>query len=74
MVEALKNKLVHAVGLQVEDIDLYRGLADYGVDSLMAVELRNWIWREFHASVAIFEIMGGRDINGVGQLVAEKAE
>jgi acyl carrier protein len=62
------------LGLQVEDIDPRKSLSDYGVDSLMSVELRNWIWRSFKASVAVFDIMGGKSLKGVAQLVAEKAE
>jgi len=43
VVNALMIKLSLALGLQAEDIDLRKSLSDYGVDSLMAVELRNWI-------------------------------
>lgn len=74
VVEVLKGKLVHALGVQVEDIDSQKSLADYGVDSLMAMELRNLIWRDFGVSVAEFEIMRGKDILAVGELVARKAE
>jgi aryl carrier-like protein len=73
VVEATKRKLAHAVGISPDQIDPSRGLVDYGVDSLMAVELRNWVWREFGASVAVFEVMDGRDLEDIGQLVAEKA-
>ncbi|KAH7131783.1 hypothetical protein B0J11DRAFT_427173 [Dendryphion nanum] len=74
VVQVLKNKLFHALGLQIEDIDSKKSLADYGVDSLMAIELRNLIWRDFQVSVAVFEIMGERDITGIGDLVVGKAK
>lgn len=74
VVNAFRIKLSLALGLQAEDIDPRKSLSDYGVDSLMAVELRNWIWRSFKASVAVFDIMDGKPLKGVAQLVAEKAE
>ncbi|KAJ4303133.1 hypothetical protein N0V90_002025 [Kalmusia sp. IMI 367209] len=74
VVDALMIKLSLALGLQAENIDPRKSLSNYGVDSLMAVELRNWIWRNFKASVAVFDIMDGKPLKGVAQLVAEKAE
>lgn len=74
VVNALMIKLSLALGLQAEDIDPRKGLSDYGVDSLMAVELRNWVWRSFKASVAVFDIMEEKSLKGVAQLVAKKAE
>jgi len=41
----------------------------YGVDSLIAVELRNW-FTEFSADIAIFEILGGATFKAVGGLAA----
>jgi hypothetical protein len=50
VVKALIIKLSLALGLQAEDIDPRKSLSDYGVDSLMSVELRNWIWRTLWSS------------------------
>ncbi|KAI0006642.1 hypothetical protein F4779DRAFT_629681 [Xylariaceae sp. FL0662B] len=72
VVSALKNKLARALGVDVEEVDARKGLSDYGVDSLMAVELRNWIRRDFGATVAVFEIMNGVPIAGIGELIATK--
>ncbi|GAW26816.1 putative polyketide synthase protein [Rosellinia necatrix] len=72
VVGALKQKLARALEVQAVDVDAKRALSDYGVYSLMAVEIRNWIWREFQAKVAVFEIMGGASITMVGMLVVEK--
>lgn len=40
----------------------------------MAVELRNWIWRDFRATVAVFEIMNVTKMDDVGRMVVERAE
>lgn len=70
---ALKAKLARALGVQASDVDSYRTLMDYGVDSLMAIELRNWIRRDFHAVVAVFDIMSGNSIATVSELIVQKA-
>lgn len=73
--EALRVKMSRALAIEVEDVGPRKRLTDCGVDSLMAVELCNWVWWNFRASVAVFEIMdAAMDIQGVGQLVAHKVE
>lgn len=72
VVSALKSKLARALDVSVDDIDSHRNLSDYGTDSLMAVELRNWIRRDFGVSVAIFDLLGGADIGALGDLIAKK--
>lgn len=75
VVMALRTKLARALGVTADEIDDGKGLTDYGVDSLMAVELRNWIQRDFEVSLAVFEIMqGGKRIRDIGASVVEKAE
>jgi aryl carrier-like protein len=75
VVTALREKIARALGVEVDHINSSKGLADYGVDSLMGVELRNWIRRDFEVSVAVFEIMqGGKTIEEVGLLVEGKRE
>lgn len=73
VVTALKSKLARALGVEAKEIEGGKGLADYGVDSLMAVELRNWIQRDFGVSPAVFEIMqNGKKIDDIGMLVEDK--
>ncbi|KAI1087949.1 putative polyketide synthase [Rostrohypoxylon terebratum] len=75
VVTALREKVARALGVEVDHIDSAKGLADYGVDSLMGVELRNWIRRDFGVSIAVFEIMqGGKTIEDAGLLVEGKRE
>ncbi|PFH62219.1 hypothetical protein XA68_14498 [Ophiocordyceps unilateralis] len=71
---ALRAKLAHALDVSLEDVDPRRSLADYGVDSLMAVELRNWFRRDFGAQLTVFDIMGRASICRVCELVVERVE
>lgn len=74
VVRVLEHKLVHALGVKAEDLNVRKSFADYGVDSLMAIELRNLVWRDFRVSVAVFELMDGKDIVSIGDYIAKKAE
>lgn len=74
VVLGLSTKLARAMSITTDDVQPSRQLSDYGVDSLMAVELRNWISKEFRANVAVFEIMGTSTITAIGSLVVEKSE
>ncbi|TVY16317.1 Reducing polyketide synthase FUB1 [Lachnellula arida] len=57
---ALLKKLTRTLStLQVDEVDMRKSLHTYGVDSLLAVELRSWFAREFSADIPIFEISGG---------------
>lgn len=44
-----------------------------GLDSLVAVELRNWLAKEVGADVAIFKILGGAMLQGIGELAAGRS-
>ncbi|KAI0024632.1 hypothetical protein F4780DRAFT_795163 [Xylariomycetidae sp. FL0641] len=73
VLRALAAKLARAMSIAPDDVEAGRPLSAYGVDSLMAVELRNWIGREFAAPVAVFDIMGGVPIAGIADLVVARS-
>lgn len=72
--EALIKKLSKTLAALRSDIEMHRPLAAYGVDSLLAVELRSWIAKEFLADVAVFEISGSSTFSSVGLLVAARSK
>ncbi|KAJ4402716.1 hypothetical protein N0V82_010748 [Gnomoniopsis sp. IMI 355080] len=74
LVMAMKSKLARSLSVTEEDVDPRRTLSDYGTDSLMAVELRNWFRNDFNASIAVFEIMDGSSISAIAKLVVERTE
>jgi acyl carrier protein len=73
VIRALATKLARAMSIMPDDVEPSKPLSSYGVDSLMAVELRNYIGREFQATVAVFDIMGGVPISSIGDLVVERS-
>ncbi|KAL9608147.1 MAG: hypothetical protein Q9167_006999, partial [Letrouitia subvulpina] len=70
--QALVKKLAMILSIPTENIDILRPMHAYGVDSLVGIELRNWFAKELGAEVAIFEILGGRTLAAIGEIVAEK--
>ena len=73
VVRGLVGKLAAALGMPAEDVDTGKPLHAYGVDFLLAVELRNWFGKEIGANVAIFDIMGGQSIADVTAMVVERS-
>ncbi|RYP13408.1 hypothetical protein DL767_010766 [Monosporascus sp. MG133] len=72
---ALAAKLARSLSISPEDVQSSKHLSDYGVDSLMAIELRNWIEKEFQAHVAVFDIMdGSTTIAAISDLVAQRGQ
>ncbi|KAF2676018.1 hypothetical protein K458DRAFT_447715 [Lentithecium fluviatile CBS 122367] len=72
--EALTRKLAKALSMPGDDIDPAKPMHVYGVDSLVAVEMRNWLAKELRADVAVFELMGNTSIASLGTLVAGKSQ
>lgn len=72
--DSLANKLARALSIKPEDIDANQPLHVFGVDSLVAMEIKNWIAKEFAAEVAVFELMGGRSILAICELVTRMSQ
>lgn len=61
--EAIQHKLSSMMSISKGDIDTQKPLGDYGVDSLVAVELRAWIGRSLGAEVSVLNIIQRTSIN-----------
>lgn len=71
---ALAKRLSRALSVPEEDIDLSRPAHSFGVDSLVAVELRFWFGNEIKADISVFNILGNNSIADLGMLAAGKSE
>lgn len=55
--DAIAARLAKSMRVPLEDLDPSKPVNAYGVDSLIAVELRNFIFREIKADMSIFDIL-----------------
>ncbi len=67
----ITGKLTLLLGLRPDQIDADRSLLELGLDSLMAVELRNWIEGQLKITMPISELMRGASIDRVAKVVSE---
>jgi hypothetical protein len=56
-----------------DEIDGRQPIAAYGLDSLVAVEIRNWITRETGASLQVLELLSSGSLIALSQLVVKKS-
>ncbi|KAK7441330.1 mycocerosic acid synthase [Colletotrichum acutatum] len=70
VLDALLGQLAKILSYELADLDPSKPLNAYGVDSLVAVELRVWMTKEVGADISVFEITGGQ---GIKQLAGKAA-
>ncbi|CAI7646607.1 unnamed protein product [Penicillium glandicola] len=73
--EAAIEKLAKSLASMKDgaSVDHFKPLLTYGVDSLLAIELRNWIFKEFNSDVAVFETQGSSTLGTLSMLVAGRS-
>jgi hypothetical protein len=71
---ALVDRLARLLAVPREDIDPCRPILLFGIDSLIALELRRWIGKELRAEMSIFDIMQGASVEELAAKVVERSE
>ena len=74
ILEALVCKVADMLQIPASEVDPSRPMYRYGVDSLVALEVRNWITRELKANVALLEILGAVPMTAFAAKIAEKSK
>lgn len=69
--EWFRAKVGQILGLQEEDVDTNRPVHSYGIDSLVAINLKNWYATELGANVQVFSLLGN---NSMGEVAKEAAK
>lgn len=72
ILEKMTEKLLRMLGTAEHDMSSSRSLASVGVDSLVAIELRNWITTQLQVDVSVFELMGGQTVADLAAVVLDK--
>lgn len=71
IVEAVVKRLSTVMSLPVEDFDPSKPIHHYGVDSLVAVEFRNWFSKDMAADIPVLDIMGNDSIAQLALKIAK---
>lgn len=70
VMDLLSIKLSSALGINKDEVSIKQPMHSYGIDSLVAVELRNWFSKELNVEIAVFDMLGGATIAAVVDLAA----
>ncbi|KAI4218728.1 MAG: hypothetical protein LQ349_008594 [Xanthoria aureola] len=74
LARALVAKLAMSLSMPEADIEADKPIHAYGVDSLVAVEVRYWFLKEFKTDVAVFDILGSKSISQLALLAVRQSE
>ena len=74
LIEAgLAMKLSKSLSLTLEDVDTTKPVYSHGVDSLVAIGMRNWIFKELKSQVSFFDILSKVPMSQLAVKVAKKS-
>lgn len=72
VIDALVGRILVITMMDADEVTPDRHVSEYGLDSLVSVELRNWIQRHFNVELAITQIVGARDIREIASAIVAK--
>lgn len=67
------GKIGQILGLSELDIDPSKPVHTYGIDSLIAIDLKNWLAGEIGADIEVFALLGNMSLEMVSAVAAEKS-
>jgi acyl carrier protein len=70
----LIGKLAALLMVPVGDISASGSMADYGMDSLVAVEMRNWLVREMDAKVPILDLLANVSLQDLLMKIVQRSK
>ena len=68
----VRDKVARVLGNSADQLDVEKPLLNLGIDSLMAVELRNWVEQELRVSLPIMELMRSPSLARLTDLLLEQ--
>lgn len=72
--DGLVEKIAKTVGLEPEEMDPTRNLSNYALDSLTAIDVRNFITREFESTMQVLELLASGTIQTLAKAVCAKSK
>ncbi|KAK8107122.1 uncharacterized protein PG998_009135 [Apiospora kogelbergensis] len=71
--DAVVDKLADMFVIPKQDIDASQPLSKYGVDSLVAVELRNWLVPSTQCELSIFDLLRASSLRDLAESIATRS-
>lgn len=72
--KALVVKLADVLTIAPDDIGEDMSVSSLGLDSLVAIEIRNWIAREADANVQVLELLSSKSVKHLAKMVLAKSK
>jgi hypothetical protein len=69
--EWLRSKTALVLGVELEEVDGSKPAHAYGVDSLVAIDLRKWFAKEIGADVQVFTLLGNKPLCDIAKEAAK---
>ncbi|CAN8105526.1 unnamed protein product [Discula destructiva] len=70
----LVAKIAVVLMMEPEELDVTRSLSHYPLDSLVAIEIRNFIARQYEASLQVLELLSSGSIQTLSAIVCRKSK
>nr|XP_036579892.1 polyketide synthase [Colletotrichum truncatum]KAF6787648.1 polyketide synthase [Colletotrichum truncatum] len=71
--EALTAKLAELLAMDPSDVRPHVPIADFGLDSLVAIEIKNWIVRSFKAAMQTADVLEAPSLTSLITVVLERS-
>ena len=71
--ESLGTKFASILMIPLDDITPSKPVVAYGLDSLVAIEIRNWLDREFEAKVPLMELLSASSLMALAESVVGRS-
>jgi acyl transferase domain-containing protein/NADPH:quinone reductase-like Zn-dependent oxidoreductase/NAD(P)-dependent dehydrogenase (short-subunit alcohol dehydrogenase family)/acyl carrier protein len=72
--KGLVHKIAIVLMMEEDELDITRSLSNYPLDSLVAIEIRNFITREFEANMQVLELLSSGSIQTLAMAVCGKSK
>lgn len=72
--KALVDKIAEVISMEPEALETTRALSHYPLDSLTAIEVRNFITRMFEANLQVLELLASGSIENLARIVCAKSK
>lgn len=70
----LVAKIAEVLMMEPDELDVTRSLSHYPLDSLVAIEIRNFIARQYEASMQVLELLSSGSIQTLSSTVCRKSK